>query len=266
MSDLDGLDPRYTTILCDVWGVVHDGARLFDGVVARFERWAKEGRRVVLVTNAPRPADRVEADIEALGLDRSHWHALTSSGQAGIAALTDPPRKVGFAGSRDDYDDLTANGVQIAVRGEAIEEIALTGLDEQRHGVDEYENEMAAWLEQDLLVHCLNPDRIVVHRGARIVCAGAIADAYAERGGRVRFYGKPHTAIFDHALKLAGNPDRDSVVMIGDAPATDMLGARQAGIDGVLVTGGITEGAAHDWAADTTDWGDWRPVLTVPGL
>ncbi|WP_265563028.1 TIGR01459 family HAD-type hydrolase [Sphingomicrobium arenosum] len=261
-DDLGALPARYRTILCDVWGVIHDGARLFPGVARRFERWKGEGRTIVIVTNAPRPADRVEADLVAMGLPRASWDHLTSSGQAGIEALTHPPRKVGFAGSRYDYDDLTAHGVDIAIRGEAVEEIALTGLDEVRASVAEYEEEIGAWVEQDLLVHCLNPDRIVIHRGEEVVCAGALADEVAARGGRVQFYGKPHRPIYEHALRLAGDPDPADCVMVGDNPATDMWGACRMGMAGVLVTAGVGH-AAYEWGAE---FENWRPFMTVSGL
>ncbi|WP_260483968.1 TIGR01459 family HAD-type hydrolase [Sphingomicrobium flavum] len=260
---LDDLPDHYSTILCDVWGVIHDGASLYPGVASRFARWHGEGRKIIILTNAPRPADRVEADLRMLGLDPAHWHALTSSGQAGIAALTDPPRPVGFCGTRYDFEDLEAHGVTFASAQEPHDEIALTGLDEYRYEVSEYVAELSAWLERGMLLHCLNPDRIVVHRGQRLVCAGAIADAYEAKGGRAIWYGKPEAPIFDHALKLAGNPPREEVVMVGDGPHTDMLGACRAGIDGIFVSGGIQEGEGYDWGEE---FGDWRPIMTVPGL
>ena len=259
---LDELPGRYRTVLCDVWGVIHDGERLLPGVVDRFRLWKREGRRIVVITNAPRPADRVVADLGAMGLPSDLWDGLTSSGQAGIEALTHPPRAVGFAGSRFDHEDLTAHGVAIAAPGESIEEIALTGLDEHRSTVAEYEQEISDWIERDLLVHCLNPDVVVMHRGREVVCAGAIAEEVEARGGRVLYYGKPHAPIFEHALKLAGNPDPADVVMVGDNPATDMLGAARMGMAGVLVGSGVAH-AEHEWGAEPEDW---RPLMTVDGL
>ena len=260
---LDDLPARYTTVLCDVWGVIHDGARLFPGVVDRFARWHEEGRQLIILTNAPRPADRVERELRAFGLDPTHWKAITSSGQAGIEALTHPPRHVGFAGTQDDYEDLEAHGVMLAGANEPHDEIALTGLDEHRNSVASYEADLASWRQRDMLLHCLNPDRIVVHRGQRLVCAGALADAYEELGGRVAWYGKPNPPMFEHALKLAGNPDPSSVVMVGDGPHTDMLGAKNIGVDGVFVTGGISEGEGHEWG---DEFEDWRPIMTVPTI
>ncbi|WP_265570620.1 TIGR01459 family HAD-type hydrolase [Sphingomicrobium nitratireducens] len=263
MNPLDDLDPRYRTVLCDVWGVIHDGARLFDGVAGRFERWHREGRKVIILTNAPRPADRVERELEAMGLSPDHWDALTSSGQAGIEALTHPPRPVGFAGTRADFEDLEAHGVRFATAQQPHDEIALTGLDEYRYEVADYAGELEEWRMRDMLLHCLNPDRIVVHRGQRLVCAGALADAHAANGGRVRFYGKPEAPIFEHALALAGNPPREEAVMVGDGPMTDMLGACRMGLDAVFVRGGIQEGEDYEWGAE---FGDWRPIMTVSEL
>ena len=87
MSMLDRLDRRYTAIICDIWGVVHDGGRLLPGVIERFESFRREGRTVVLLTNAPRPASTVQAHLDQLGLPRSLYEAVSSSGEAGIAGL-----------------------------------------------------------------------------------------------------------------------------------------------------------------------------------
>ncbi|MBB3763638.1 TIGR01459 family HAD-type hydrolase [Sphingomicrobium lutaoense] len=260
---LDELPDRYSTILCDVWGVIHDGGRLYPGVCERFARWREEGRTLVILTNAPRPADRVERGLERMGLDRSLWKALTSSGQAGIEALTHPVRPVGFCGLREDFEDLEAHGVCFASAQEPHDEIALTGLDEQRDRVSQYDADLDDWLQRGMTLHCLNPDRIVVHRGERVVCAGALADEYERRGGKAIWYGKPEAPIFDHALQLAGNPPLDEVVMIGDGPHTDMLGACRKGIDAIFVRGGIQEGEEYDWSEE---FGDWRPLMTVSGL
>lgn len=263
LDSLDDLPARYRTVLCDVWGVIHDGASLYPGVIARFERWQREGRRLVILTNAPRPADRVARELEWFGIDPSLWHAVTSAGQAGIEALTHPPRHVGFCGTQADFDDMEAHGVVFATGEEPHDEICLCGLDETRFDVSDYEAELHAWRQRDMLLHCLNPDRIVEHRGEMLVCAGALADAYEAIGGRVAWYGKPETPMFADALRLAGDPPLDEVVMVGDGPATDMVGAKRMGIDGVLVRAGVSGEGEVKWDAEI---GDWRPILTVPGL
>ena len=57
MIDPAALPERYRLILCDVWGVIHDGVAIFPGVAERLTAWRSEGRTVVLLTNAPRSQD-----------------------------------------------------------------------------------------------------------------------------------------------------------------------------------------------------------------
>ena len=265
MTSLDGLDPRYRAILCDIWGVVHDGGRLLPGAADRLLSWQGEGRHVILVTNAPRPASTIAAQLDALGLPRGGYDAITSSGQAGIAALTDPPRGVGFLGMPEDRADLEQGGVTIVDAG--FTELACTGLDDRSDDPADYADELAALAAADVLMHCLNPDRVVIHRGRREACAGALADIYETLGGRVTWYGKPHAAIYDHARSLAGNPSREAMLAVGDSLATDMVGAARYGIDAVYVASGIHAGdpVPPDFAG-RHGLGDWHPLMTVTGL
>ena len=265
MSSLDRLDSRYRVILCDIWGVVHDGDRILPGVQERFQRWNEEGRQILLLTNAPRPADTVERQLTRLGLPRSAYGAITSSGEAGIAALTDPPRAVGFLGTHEDKLDLVSRGVMIAT--DRYRELACTGLDEWRNDPGDYREQLLGWAAAGVTMHCLNPDRTVIHCGRREACAGALADIYEEVGGQVQWYGKPHTPIYDHARALAGNPPIEAMVAIGDGLPTDMLGAARYGIDAIYVSHGIHAGEpVPDDFACSNGLGDWRPIMTVEGL
>lgn len=265
MSFLDALPDRYRVILCDVWGVIHDGARLLPGAAARLREWRDEGRTVVLVTNAPRPAATVEATLASLGLPRDAWHAVASSGEAGIAALTDPPRPVGFLGMDDDLDDLLARGVQVVADG--YRELAAAGLRHWRDRVDDYRDDLRRWRDGDVVFHCLNPDRMVMHDGELLVCPGALADAYEAIGGKVCWYGKPHPSIYRHALHLAGKPPLDAVLAVGDGLQTDVLGAARFGIDCLFVRGGIHGGEPfpRDFAS-AHGLGAWAPVGIVDSL
>ncbi|MCY7339356.1 MAG: TIGR01459 family HAD-type hydrolase [Sphingomonas bacterium] len=265
MPSLDALVGRYSTILCDIWGVIHDGGQLLPGAAGRLAGWKRDGKTIILVTNAPRPASTVQQWLDALGLPRSAYDAITSSGEAGIAALTSPPRGIGFLGTRDDRADLVAHGVTII--NARFTELACTGLDEARDDPADYRVLLGNLAGADVLLHCLNPDRVVIHHGRREPCAGALADLYETLGGRVCWYGKPHAPIYDHALKLAGNPPRSAVLAIGDGLVTDMLGAARYGLDAVFVSNGINAGkpVPNDFAR-RNGLGDWQPRLTVADL
>src|SRR5215213_7055411 len=205
MNFWDDLDPKYRLILCDIWGVVHDGVNLYEGSAERLLLWQSENRCVVLITNAPRTAQAVEQQLARIGLPRECWDAIATSGEAGIEALNALDKPVGFVGTAGDRQILEGRGVRIA-DDEQFADLACTGLEEARPHVDDYRADLERWADRDVHMHCLNPDRLVIRGGVPEACAGAIADVYEGLGGRVTWYGKPHEAIYAYALHHAGNP------------------------------------------------------------
>ncbi|MEO6255983.1 MAG: TIGR01459 family HAD-type hydrolase [Sphingomicrobium sp.] len=265
MIDLDALDARYRLILCDIWGVVHDGVTLYPGAAERLVQWRGQGRAVVLITNAPRTAEAVEQQLQRIGLPRDAWDGIATSGEAGIAALSALGQPVGFLGTDQDREILESRAIVIA--DGAFTDLACTGLDQQRPDPNDYAEQLAAWAGADVLLHCLNPDRMVIRGGIPEACAGALADLYEGLGGRVAWYGKPHPAIYDHALRLAGSPPPTEVLAIGDSLRTDVLGAARMGFDCLFVAGGIHAGEPFpsDFGRDNGLDG-WQPVAIVDSL
>jgi ribonucleotide monophosphatase NagD (HAD superfamily) len=97
---------------------------------------------------------------------------------------------------------------------------------------------LRAALSRGQTLICSNPDRTSPRAGGRLVeSPGALAHDYAAAGGTVLFYGKPHRPIFDAlAPKLLG---AERILMVGDSPAHDIAGAKDAGWDTVFISGGI---------------------------
>ena len=266
MNFLDALPERYSVILCDIWGVVHDGVELYPGAAERLIGWVGEGRRIILITNAPRTALAVEQQLARIGLPRGAWHGISTSGEAGIVALNNLFAPVGFLGTPDDRAILESRGVVIADDGQ-FSDLACLGLDGRRMNASDYLADIEPLAARGVVMHCLNPDRMVIRGGVPEACAGAIADLYEGLGGKVLWYGKPHSAIYDHALAIGGNPDKSTVVAIGDALPTDVLGAARQGIDCIFVTGGIHAGEPFPAAfAPQYGLGDWAPVAVVESL
>jgi HAD superfamily hydrolase (TIGR01459 family) len=263
---IESLPPRYRLILCDIWGVVHDGVRLYPGAADRLLQWRGEGRTVVLVTNAPRTAEAVEEQLHRLGLTAEAWNGIATSGEAGIAEITSRGRPVGFIGTRADRIILEERGVQ-TVEGGEFTELACTGLDDDRRHVEDYRAQLEELADRDVLLHCLNPDRIVVRGGASEPCAGALADIYLGLGGRVTWYGKPFPAIYDYALGLAGRPPASQVLAIGDGLSTDIVGAAKQGFDAIFVAGGIHAGEPFpEDFGERNGLGDWQPIAVVESI
>jgi ribonucleotide monophosphatase NagD (HAD superfamily) len=99
---------------------------------------------------------------------------------------------------------------------------------------------------------CANPDLVVVHGETLEYCAGAVAELYERLGGKVVYHGKPHAPIYARARSMLGGAAPARVLCIGDSLRTDIAGANNAGLDSLLVIGGIhrAEFAGSDGAPD----------------
>ena len=266
MNFLDELDPKYSLILCDVWGVVHNGVELYPGAEERLRAWRSQQRMVVLLTNAPRTAEAVEQQLARIGLSPEAYDFVVTSGEAGIEALNRIGKPVGFIGTEGDREVLEGRGVRIA-EDSHFTSLACTGIRENEPDPQDYRSELEMLAGQGVRMHCLNPDRVVVRGGITEACAGALAEIYETLGGEVTWYGKPFPSIYEHALRVGGNPPPSEVLAIGDGLQTDVLGAALMGFDTVFVAGGIHAGEPFpEDFAKREGLGDWRPVAVVDGL
>ncbi|MCK1542842.1 TIGR01459 family HAD-type hydrolase [Bradyrhizobium sp. 147] len=232
-------------ILSDIWGVVHNGLESFPEACEALHTYRSRGGTVILITNAPRPADSVQRQLRKLGVADETYDAIVSSGDlTRLYVAEHPGRKMFWLGPERDnsiYRGLDATTAPL----EQADYIVCTGLyDDETETAEDYRAMMLKARERKLTLVCANPD-IVVERGDRLIyCAGAIAELYRELGGEVIFYGKPHRPIYERAMALAGERqghpiDRRKVLAIGDSVRTDLTGAREFGIDCLFVTRGI---------------------------
>ena len=242
LSDLVG---GVEVILSDIWGVVHNGLEAFPVACEALHTFRQRGGTVILITNAPRPADSVQRQLRKLGVADEVYDAIVSSGDLTRHFVGDHPgKKMFWLGPERDssiYRGLDA----VTAPLEQADYIVCTGLfDDETESAEDYRAMMLQARERKLTLICANPD-IVVERGDRLIyCAGAIAELYRELGGEVIFYGKPHRPIYDRAMALAserrGSPaPLDRVLAIGDSVRTDLTGAHGFGIDCLFVTRGI---------------------------
>jgi len=249
IEGIGDLVPSYDGVILDLWGVVHDGTRPFPGALDAMRALVAAGKRVVLLSNAPRRADDVSRRIAQIGVPRELYHAVMSSGEEAWQHLRrrDEPfyRALGRAclhiGSERDLE--IREGLDLAFVDDpgAAEFILNTGPALWEDTVADYAPVLGAAQARFLPMVCANPDRIVIHAGRSALCAGALAEHYEAIGGRVRWHGKPYPAIYRSCLALLGIADRRRILAIGDSLSTDIAGAAAAGIDSLLIAGGVHE-------------------------
>jgi HAD superfamily hydrolase (TIGR01459 family) len=243
---LSALAPAYKAVLCDVWGVLHNGVAAFPKACEALQRYrAETGGKVVLITNAPRPSPPILEQLARLGVPRDAFDAVVTSGdvtRAQLQAHSDVP--VMHIGP--DRDHSLFAGLELTLTDEAgAGQVVCTGLvDDERETPEDYRALLERMVARDLPLLCANPD-IVVERGTTLIwCAGAIARLYEDLGGRVTILGKPHAPIYEAALarvaELAGAPvAKTDILAVGDGLPTDIRGAVANEIDVLFITGGI---------------------------
>ena len=238
---IEGVD----VLLSDIWGVVHNGLVAFPEACEALHTFRSKGGTVILITNAPRPADSVQRQLRKLGVADETYNAIVSSGDlTRNFVASHSGQKMFWVGPERDssiYRGLDAEFAPL----EVADYIVCTGLfDDETESAENYRAMMEQARARKLPLVCANPD-IVVERGDRLIyCAGAIAELYRELGGDVIFYGKPHRPIYERAVQLAaecrGQPvSLGRVLAIGDSVRTDLAGAQGFGIDCLFVTRGI---------------------------
>jgi len=246
---LDGLEAvaaRCDVILCDVWGVLHNGLQAFEAAGDALTRFRAGGGCVVLVSNAPRPGPAVMRMLDKLAVVRSAFDAIVTSGDLTRTAIAERPGETVFHLGPERNHSLFKD---LEVRFGDIEEagyVVCSGFfDDDRETVEDCRPMLEQMRARRLPMICANPD-LVVERGDRLIpCAGAIALAYEEIGGEVFYTGKPHRPIYEAALTRASElrgGERVAtrrVLAIGDAIRTDIAGAATLGIPALFVTRGI---------------------------
>jgi len=229
-------------VICDLWGVMHDGLRLHADAVGAIQATRDGGTQTVFLSNAPRPRTYVRDHLLDMGLPASLTDFVVTSG--GLAR--DEVREryadarlyhLGPEGDRNTVEGLPVDEVTHPDEADIILATDLDFPDVEAHG---------PWLRaaaaRGVPFLCANPDR-KVHVGERLYpCAGAVADLYTAMGGEVHWFGKPTPQALRSCLKEVGmNADTPGarVMMVGDSLQTDMAGAEAAGYRGLFITGGI---------------------------
>jgi HAD superfamily hydrolase (TIGR01459 family) len=251
LSHLSSIAQNYDVIFSDVWGVVHNGIIPHDAAGEALTRFRAGGGVVIMISNAPRPAWSVVDQLNDIGVLPTAYDAIVTSGDVtrGLALAMPDPRCFHIGAEKDEplFRDLNVSRVSA---DEAAFVICSGFKDDETETVADYQDILKKLRQRHLPMICANPD-LVVERGEKLIlCAGALAEAYAEMGGEVTHAGKPHPPIYDATLAkavglLGRKPEKSRILAIGDAMRTDVAGARDFGIDSLFLSAGIHAQELH---------------------
>jgi HAD superfamily hydrolase (TIGR01459 family) len=277
MRHLDGIAPlasRYDGFILDLWGVIHDGVKLYPKSRETILRLRERGKRIVMLSNAPRRAAMAAAGLTRLGIAPDLYDGIMTSGESVWQALLtrDDPwfaslgRRVFFLGPGRDLPLLEGLDLDLAPTPAEADFVLNVGADEalDDRALAPHLPALEACRAAGLPMVCANPDIIIVRDGEQILCAGALAQAYAAMGGEFRQRGKPDAAVYGPTLAMLDVPP-DRVLAVGDALRTDIAGAAGVGLDACWVLDGIHDLAGKpDQAEAEAAAAGLAPVATLP--
>jgi len=247
LKGISEISDKFDVYFIDLWGVIHNGVQCYPEALKVLEKLKEQNKKIVLISNAPRPAAVVKVFLETIGLKSSGYDFLVTSGDITREYISLNSSKKNFyhLGPTRDIDLFKDLNVTLTSK-EECEEIICTGLvSDEEEKLQDYKILLDFFLNKKIPLICANPDEVVA-RGEKIVfCAGALANQYKQEGGMVRYFGKPYSEIYSFAIKkIRAHKDfKDkkeiNTLVIGDNIKTDIKGANLSNLDSVLILNGI---------------------------
>lgn len=275
LSGLDEIRDRYVAFIVDVWGVIHDGSSLYEGVIDALCSLQSDGKKIIFLSNSPRRAEQVKQQLEHLGLPRHLYEDLHTSGEDAYLTLRERSSKwsrdlgfkaFGLTGSihRTLVEDLKLTRVGDL---EEADFILNTGPDRLR--VEDYEDLLKEAVDRNIPMVCVNPDVSVISGGRVCLCAGALAERYERLQGKVYYLGKPYAQVYETLFGRFHGIDPAHILAIGDSLTTDIKGANTVGLDSALVLTGLQsllEGSKVDALQAECKRLEVYPTYLIPGF
>ena len=248
IKSIKDITDKYDYFIFDVWGVVHDGSKAYPGAVEAIKYLRQQGKKICFLSNAPRRANKVAAVLNKFGVTSDLYDFVMSSGEATFLDLQknqqngfkDFGKNYFYIGPKKDIDLLEGLEYQQVENASEANFAITTGFDHDESILAEKMPQALDAKKYNLPMICVNPDMIVVKQnGQEMICAGALALEYKKIGGNVIYYGKPYVSVYEITCQLFNSSNKAKMIAVGDGMETDISGAKNFGIDCLLVTGGI---------------------------
>jgi len=257
LTGLEGIADRFDAYVLDQWGVLHDGARLYPGVLESLEAMANRGAKTVVLSNSGKRVAYNRERLTRFGLSDRHVGTLITSGEVLWQS---------FEGDVTGYLERHGRRCQLLSRGgdqspidgidlvavdapEDADFVLLAGLDDDARIAD-LNPLLKRWRALELDMVCSNPDSHGVTEDGLTVNPGLLAARYAAMGGHIDYVGKPFKAVYDAVKAALDDVPNDRVLAIGDSLDHDVVGGQRAGFKTLLVTNGIHADACRSATTD----------------
>ncbi len=232
---LKSIVSEYDLFFIDIWGVVHNGIKLYENAIRVLEELSKNKKKFILLTNAPRPNLTVINTLKKMGLN-DFFDTVFTSGEASRQYLLEKfnSKKFFHLGPERDFDLFKTFENNKVNSIDKSDYILCSGLfEDHEDDLEYYKKLLSQHLTKKMI--CTNPDLIVDRGNKREYCAGSIAKCFEDINGDVIYFGKPYPPVYE----IAADINNKRVLCIGDNLNTDIKGANIQNFDSLLITGGV---------------------------
>lgn len=245
LISLAELAERYDAFLVDQFGVLRDDDAAYPGANEALLRLKALGKTIIILSNSGRSGAYNAERLVKLGFDRAGFDRFLTSGDVAHDILSEETADktttrcltISSGGDRNLADSLGFDSVDDAALADVV---IISGSEAEKFPLSTYRTQLEPAARRGVPCYCTNPDRHKLAKGGGTAPgAGSIALIYQELGGEVRWFGKPHPAIYQKAQALLGDVSADRIICIGDSIEHDIAGAAGAGLASCLVRTGI---------------------------
>ena len=240
LKNLKEIEDKYDIFFIDLWGVIHNGLQLFESIENVLIRIKKKNKVIFFITNAPRRSFVIADQLNDFGLSQTFYDRIISSGEITWLSLKKnyEKKKCFMIGPPRDYHLVEGLDIEVVEDySNGVDIIINTGPWGDDDILENYTDLLNSLIKFNSLMICSNPDKTVIRGKNFMICAGLLAEYYEKIGGKVIYYGKPHSNIYEFCYKLIEKENK--ILVIGDSLENDIKGANLQKLDSVLITDGI---------------------------
>ena len=240
LKSLKEIEDKYDIFFIDLWGVIHNGLQLFESIKNVLNRLKKKNKVIFFITNAPRRSFVIADQLNDFGLSQTFYDRIISSGEITWLSLKKnyEKKKCFMIGPPRDYHLVEGLDIEVVEDySNGVDIIINTGPWGDDDILENYTDLLNSLIKFNSLMICSNPDKTVIRGKNFMICAGLLAEYYEKIGGKVIYYGKPHSNIYEFCYKLIERENK--ILVIGDSLENDIKGANLQKLDSVLITDGI---------------------------
>ena len=239
IQNLSEIQSEYECFFIDLWGVIHNGVNLFENVLDTLKFLKNEKKSIFFLTNAPRRSSVIKKQLFEFGLSDKLYDDVVSSGEITWQKLKSKKNLRCFLiGPPRDFHLVEGLDVEVVKNPKLVDLIINTGPWGDKDSLENYKPILEELVNYNPLMICSNPDKTVIRGDSFMICAGLLAEYYQKIGGKVEYYGKPYSEIYDFTYSIMKKRN-EKILVIGDSLDNDIKGANLQNLDSLLITSGI---------------------------